>query len=226
MVEDNRNDRGRFVACLLRLAGHDFMDFRLDDDNVGGSDGCMSFDDGDNKGLPSCLKNFGVADIMKEYEDDVSLADFVVIAAESLICRASTNYNSEDPYAEGTFCRSLLDGFKYGRKTVAECEWNVGRMPNPEHGCHGRVQEDGTLLDGLQQIFVDNIFANYEHPWTLVAAISGVHTVGKASVENSGYEGHWSSAEQQGKFNNDYYFQLLSRGWGPDLAVHNNTAKN
>ena len=150
MVEDNRNDRGRFVACLLRLAGHDFMDFRLDDDNVGGSDGCMSFDDGDNKGLPSCLKNFGVADIMKEYEDDVSLADFVVIAAESLICRASTNYNSEDPYAEGTFCRSLLDGFKYGRKTVAECEWNVGRMPNPEHGCHGRVQEDGTLLDGLQ----------------------------------------------------------------------------
>ena len=73
---------------------------------------------------------------------------------------------------------------------------------------------------------MDNIFANYEHPWTLVAAISGVHTVGKASVENSGYEGHWSSAEQQGKFNNDYYFQLLSRGWGPDLAVHNNTAKN
>ena len=73
----------------------------------------------------------------------------MVIAAESLICRASTNYTADDPYAEGTFCRNLLDGFKYGRKTLETCEWNVGRMPNPEHGCHGRVADDGTLLDGL-----------------------------------------------------------------------------
>jgi len=126
------------------------MDFRLNEDNAGGADGCISFEDTDNKGLPSCLKKFGVADIMKTYENDVSLADFVVIAAESLMCRSSTNYNSEDPYEQGSFCRSLLDGFRYGRKTVDTCDWNVGRMPNPEHGCHGRVQEDGTLLDGLQ----------------------------------------------------------------------------
>ena len=73
---------------------------------------------------------------------------------------------------------------------------------------------------------MDHIYADYEHPWTLVAAISGVHTVGKASLENSGYEGHWSSAEEQGKFNNDYYKSALYRGWGPHPAVNNNTNKN
>ena len=99
-------------------------------------------------------------------------------------------------------------------------------MPNPENGCHGRLQEDGTLQDGLQQVFVDNIFSEADHPWTLVAAISGAHTVGKASIENSGYNGHWSSPEQQGKFNNDYYKQIVLAGWGPELAVNNNPNKN
>ena len=73
---------------------------------------------------------------------------------------------------------------------------------------------------------MDHIFADYEYPWTLVAAILGVHTVGKASTENSGYEGHWSSAVQQGKFNNDYYRQILNRGWGPDLRLNGNPDKN
>ena len=163
---------------------------------------------------------------MKKFEDQVSLADFVVIGAEALIGRVATDYNKEDPYAEGTLAYKLLKGFKYGRKTVEECDWNVGRMPNPEHGCHGRVQEDGTLLDGLQQIFIDHIFKDVEHGWTFVAAISGVHTVGKASIENSGYNGHWGKPDQQGIFNNDYYKQLLNVGWGPEIAVDNNTAKN
>ena len=54
----------------------------------------------------------------------------------------------------------------------------------------------------------------------------GVHTVGKASVENSGYEGHWSDAKHSGIFDNSYYKQMLNRGWGPELAVNNNTDKN
>jgi hypothetical protein len=37
------NKKGSFVACLLRTAGHDFMDFRPDDEHVGGSDGCINF---------------------------------------------------------------------------------------------------------------------------------------------------------------------------------------
>lgn len=51
-IADNKNDRGEFVGCLLRQAGHDFMDFRPDSENPGGSDGCMDYEDPDNMGLP------------------------------------------------------------------------------------------------------------------------------------------------------------------------------
>lgn len=54
----------------------------------------------------------------------------------------------------------------------------------------------------------------------------GAHTVGKASLENSGYDGHWSDSESQGYFNNDYYSSLLLKGWGPELAVDGNDGKN
>jgi len=50
-----------FAGCLVRVAGHDLMDFRygnLDEDNSptsGGSDGCINFMDLDNTGLSACL---------------------------------------------------------------------------------------------------------------------------------------------------------------------------
>jgi len=46
----------------------------------------------------------------------------------------------------------------------------------------------------------------------------GAHTLGSAKAENSGYKGAWSTSE--GVFDNDYYKQMLTRGWGPDLAVN------
>jgi hypothetical protein len=63
-------------------------------------------------------------------------------------------------------------------------------MPNPEHGCYG---DDSEGKKGLKQIFNDNIFKDRVDGWALTAAISGAHTVGKVSLEHSGYEGHWSS---------------------------------
>ena len=45
---DGRN----LAACILRLAGHDFMDFRNNDGvTSGGADGCINFNDADNMGL-------------------------------------------------------------------------------------------------------------------------------------------------------------------------------
>ena len=94
-------------------------------------------------------------------------------------------------------------------------------MPNPEHGCRGK---DGK--DGLKQSFVDHIYKDQEFPWALTAAISGAHTVGSAKPANSGYDGHWSSAEQQGKFNNDYFRRLILNSWGPERSVGGNENKN
>lgn len=48
-ITAQNNPRAAFVGCVLRTSGHDFMDYRV---NVGGgSDGCVNFNDPDNKGL-------------------------------------------------------------------------------------------------------------------------------------------------------------------------------
>lgn len=127
VVKDNENRRGRFVACLLRTGGHDFMDFKHDEEEMGGSDGCINLNDPDNKGIEQCVNNFGIPAVYDQVKDFVSFADFLVIAGQAAAARAATN---PEKLAE-----TFRDGFKYGRRTVKECEWNEGRMPNPENGC-------------------------------------------------------------------------------------------
>jgi|TARA_B110000285_G_scaffold151316_1_gene168904 hypothetical protein len=94
-------------------------------------------------------------------------------------------------------------------------------MPNPEHGCDSG---DNSLND----VFVSNggVYAAHSEPWKMTAAISGAHTLGSASIANSGYDGWWASAEQAGIFNNDYYHGILMKGWGVEKAVDGNSAKN
>lgn len=227
-VAKNINPRANFVGCLLRQAGHDFMDYRPGNEHEGGSDGCINFKDEDNKGIPSCVRKFGINEMYKKWADKVSLADFMVIIAEAAIGRAATDnyhhdYQKDQYFREGTFATKLRDTFKFGRKTVEECSWNIGRMPNPEHSCEGK----GPGKDGLRQIFVDNIYKSEPNEgWMLTAAISGAHTIGSAKPENSGYNGFWSDPENSGIFNNDYYKSALYKGWGPELAVGGNPGKN
>lgn len=129
--------------------------------------------------------------------------------------RTAASYDAEDYYADGTYAKQLRDGFKSGRITNTHCEMEIHLMPNPEHGC-----------DGLKAIFNDHIYSETGMPWTMLAAISGAHTVGSAHVENSGYEGFWSDETSQGLFNNDYYKSILTTGWAPELAVKGNPDKN
>lgn len=58
----------------------------------------------------------------------------------------------------------------------------------------------------------------------MTAAILGAHTLGSAKVENSGYQGDWSTTN--GVFDNDYFRQMITRGWGPDRAVDGNVDRN
>lgn len=88
-------------------------------------------------------------------------------------------------------------------------------MPNPEDSC-----------DGLETIFVNNIYKAHATPWKMVAAINGAHTLGSAKIGNSGYSGFWSETGSQGVFNNDYYKSLLLKGWGPETSVSGNSNKN
>jgi len=47
------------------------------------------------------------------------------------------------------------------------------------------------------------------------SALMGVHTIGRARLEYSGWDGYWSSPEQSSTFNNNYYLSLLLKGWAP-----------
>ena len=100
---DNFSPRGAFVGCLLRTAGHDFMDYRITDGTMtGGSDGCINLEEADNTGLPSCIAEFFIEPVYAKHSSYLSLADFFVIAAEAAMSRAATGHNATDAFAEGT----------------------------------------------------------------------------------------------------------------------------
>jgi len=65
---EESEDQAAFAGCLVRLAGHDMMDYRYEFDTKkngkpsksainksGGNDGCVNFHDKDNMGLVDCI---------------------------------------------------------------------------------------------------------------------------------------------------------------------------
>lgn len=120
---------------------------------VGGSDGCINLEDVDNKGLGSCVRKSGVVRVYQENCHRVSLADFIVIAAEAAMGRTATSAKADgDYYAEGTLARTFRDNFRAGRETTEACESNKDRMPDPEDSCLGER--------GVNAVFKMNVFRN------------------------------------------------------------------
>eukprot|EP00929_Paragymnodinium_shiwhaense_P018231 TRINITY_DN12845_c0_g1_i4.p1 TRINITY_DN12845_c0_g1~~TRINITY_DN12845_c0_g1_i4.p1 ORF type:complete len:375 (-),score=72.05 TRINITY_DN12845_c0_g1_i4:428-1552(-) len=198
-----------WAGCVLRMAGHDFMDYA---DGEGGSDGCIDFHDMDNAGLAECLHlgEFGIsmADAYEDFCTSISLADFTVVAAEAVMKLSRQHVLDEDPTRSPVDFRSK---FRYGRTTAQSCEFAEGRLPNPENSC-----------SAVQLTFVERMGLT----WEQAAALMGVHTLGRAKVENSGYDGWWSDAENSRKFNNNYYTSILGKGWGPETSINGNPNKN
>lgn len=198
-----------WAGCVLRMAGHDFMDFA---NGQGGSDACTDMEDPENAGLPQCLSTGehgkSLQDVYQQICHVVSLADFLVIAAEAVI--ASTRARHEAATA-GAPPLDLRSQFKFGRRTASSCDFAVGRLPDPERGC---VAVDETFVQrmGLS--------------WSQAAALMGVHTLGRAKIENSGYHGWWSDPENSRKFNNNYYVSLVAKGWTPEHSISGNPNKN
>jgi len=192
-------------GCILRIAGHDFMDFK---DGQGGSDACTDMEDPDNRGLPECLYEgeFGsgtvsLRDAYCQFQDKISLADFIVLAAEAVMTHLAT------PGLRTSWGRRFKRQFRYGRTTADEgCSFVEGRLPNPAESCND-----------VDRVFVQNMGLT----WKEAAALMGVHTLGRAKIENSGYEGWWSDAEASRTFNNNYFVALFNKGWCPELNVNN-----
>eukprot|EP00927_Polykrikos_kofoidii_P038076 TRINITY_DN3234_c0_g1_i1.p1 TRINITY_DN3234_c0_g1~~TRINITY_DN3234_c0_g1_i1.p1 ORF type:complete len:493 (-),score=75.59 TRINITY_DN3234_c0_g1_i1:130-1572(-) len=198
-----------WAGCVLRMAGHDFMDFA---NGEGGSDACTDIAESDNAGLQACLLDgehgASLHSTYQLYCTQVSLADFLVIAAESVMTVTRSFWTMSNPSAPTIDFRS---GFKFGRTTATACPFAEGRLPNPENGCSA---VETTFLNGMGL------------DWTRATALMGVHTLGRARIANSGYDGWWSDPEHSRMFNNNYYVVMLAKGWIPERAINGNSAKN
>jgi len=194
-----------FTGCILRLVGHDLMDYDPST-GKGGTDACIDFEDSDNKGLQPCLAGQGAfgkrATIEEAYKDfchEVSLADFLVVAAETMMTLTRPDWD-----ASSLKSPSLDFGatFLFGRATAATCE--PGALPNPADSCVA-----------VKHNFVDHLGLN----WTEATALMGVHTLGRAMASNSGFDGWWVHGKgnrHEGKvFDHTYYVNLLGAGWVP-----------
>jgi hypothetical protein len=212
---ERSDDQEKFAGCLVRFAGHDFMDFRWwsSTSASGGSDGCIDFSENDNAGLSDCLKATGIAHVYSIFCNRVELADFLVIAAEAVMAVTSDHWSGFSK--KDSLEQRFMTRFTFGRKTAFTCPDNAGLMPDPEEGCYD-----------LKRVFVDHIFLHRDpsESWKATTAISGAHTLGGAKLSNSGYDGFWT--EDPGKFNGEYFKRILDRGWGPELNVGQNSNRN
>eukprot|EP00448_Togula_jolla_P006443 CAMPEP_0170599488 /NCGR_PEP_ID=MMETSP0224-20130122/16823_1 /TAXON_ID=285029 /ORGANISM="Togula jolla, Strain CCCM 725" /LENGTH=560 /DNA_ID=CAMNT_0010924141 /DNA_START=70 /DNA_END=1752 /DNA_ORIENTATION=+ len=198
-------------GCILRMAGHDFMDFNAET-KLGGSDGCTDMKEGDNAGLDVCLvagteHGFELYSFYQKFCTKVSLADFIVIAAEAAMKFTREVYLAEFPD------RAKMDfksNFRFGRTTAPVCDYSAHMLPSPEK------------CSDVTRVFVDNLGLK----WSQTVALMGVHTLGRASTENSGYDGWWSDPENSRRFNNNYFVSILAKGWMPERAVGGNPEKN
>jgi len=89
-----QSQAGEIAACIVRTAGHDFMDLRVNVNGKleGGSDGCMDFSDPSNNGVANCLINFGYLKAYNEVCDKVRVEDFIEIAEEAIMERTAKDY--------------------------------------------------------------------------------------------------------------------------------------
>jgi len=182
-----------WAGCILRATGHDFMDFA---DGTGGSDGCLDMQDKHNGGLHACLfeGEFGMSinDAYQEFCTEISLADFMVLAGEAVMKKARDLVKVNDP------ALNFKQAFKFGRRTAETCDFANGRLPLVEESCKA-----------VEKTFVDRLQLN----WRETAALMGVHTLGRARENNSGFSGWWSDAENNRLFNNNYFKSLINKGW-------------
>merc|ERR1719247_3715872 len=73
-------------GCIVRFAAHDFLDYR---EGLGGSDACLALNDILSSGLNDCWAGtdqvLGLVQVYELFCSRMSLADFVVIAAEAVM---------------------------------------------------------------------------------------------------------------------------------------------
>jgi len=173
--------------------------------NSGGADGCIDFTDPDNAGLKGCMlstvterdsSNVSLEGMYQQFCKEVSVADFFVITAEALMTATAPPGSLRNMWRS-----SFVNNFRFGRTTALTC--NPEPLPNPADGC-----------DAVGDVFIDRMGLD----GTEAAALMGVHTLGRALTENSGYDGFWVSQDHARTFNTEYFTRIIAVGWRTAIA--------
>jgi len=160
----------------------------------GGSDGCLDPNDHDNAGLWECLhtgeNGVRLESVWDQHREELSFADFIVIAGEAAMVVQRADL--QPPL-------TLRSQFRYGRTTTINCDGQTP-LPNPDFGCAE-----------VERVFMNQIGLSARGS----AAMMGTHSLGRARLEFSGFDGWWSGPEQSALFNNNYYLSIVLKGWAP-----------
>jgi hypothetical protein len=61
--------------------------------------------------LADCLESSGLPAVFEDYCSTVSLADFLVIAAEAVMGRTAERYSATNYYEQGSVAQAFLEDF-------------------------------------------------------------------------------------------------------------------
>ena len=144
----------------------------------------------------------------KNHCSDVTVADFLVIAAEMVMVSSRDVGLEENPSKPEI---DFTKGFKLGRQTALECPGSAHQLPNPENVCAAN-----------EEPFVQNM----ELSWPETAALIGVHTLGRAQPQFLAYLAYWSDPENQRRFSSTYYTLMVFKRWEANQKLFGNPGKN
>jgi len=172
--------------AMVRLTFHDC---------VGGCDGCLNVNDPDNAGLEDL-----VADLEEVYQseglaDIISRADLWALlgiwAVEETIDKSNEECGDCDTVPD------LQVEFQWGREDCQSAPYSDAFLNFPS----GLLNHEGLM----------SYFASeFSFTERQVTALMGAHTLGKADIFNSGFNGVWVNDEQQ-YFNNKYFSHLTDQ---------------
>lgn len=193
--------RGDKLPTAVRLAFHDC---------VGGCDGCLNVNDADNAGFNDLMEALEKVYQAKKLGDIISRADFWVYgsiyAIEKTVELANENCFTNDCHVPKPNLK-----FQYGRIDCPSSPYSEEHLlyPSPNFDYQGVVSYFETEFG----------FTANE-----TVALMGVHTLGKASRNNSGFMGKWVENEEL-MFSNSYYKLLKDAMWfqvnlTPDKEAH------
>eukprot|EP00594_Rhizosolenia_setigera_P004248 CAMPEP_0178939192 /NCGR_PEP_ID=MMETSP0789-20121207/67_1 /TAXON_ID=3005 /ORGANISM="Rhizosolenia setigera, Strain CCMP 1694" /LENGTH=326 /DNA_ID=CAMNT_0020617993 /DNA_START=1075 /DNA_END=2052 /DNA_ORIENTATION=- len=163
-------------------------------DCVGGCDGCVNMDNGDNAGLDVAID--ALTSVVNTYESDTGLSRADIWALSAI---TATNFGLDRDGGSSTYFEMSY----YGRENCAEND--------PTGGFDHELPPPDLDTDGVLDFFADNFeFSDQE-----TCAIMGAHTLGTLSQANSGFVADgWVRSNHL--LNNRYYEGIVGEGTTED----------